>query len=373
MKLLFYAGGFAPVGGVEAFIRDLSDALAAEGHAVSLLCWGPDSALVAADARGLEVRRQNFRWGCRLYAPDLLLAIRQGLRQTRCHDLVLFTKIPPLPILWMLRNLIGPTRPLFVYVTPYRPREMWQARDLGWMLNMIDAIIVQAAPFVEDLRACGFRGIVEIIPYIPPAPVTAIDLPACDGALRLGFLGRLVPQKNLHYLLQVFSRLGTDPCSDPRPWELHLFGDGSERAELERLADELGLRDRTFFHGGIPREAVPSAIDRCHLFAFSSVSEGQCLAALEILSRGRPVVATPVGAFPEILAAPELGAIAPLDDADRFARILGELGTRLANGRLTPRATQSRFTRLLCRDAVVQRYCTFLSGLAAGHFPLAGR
>jgi glycosyltransferase involved in cell wall biosynthesis len=370
VNVLFYAGGFADVGGVEAFICDLSSALADHGHPVNVLCWGPDSDFLAAIARYGLVRRQRFRWGCRLSAPDLVLAASDGWRQVARHDLVVFTKIPPLPILRLLRRAghRDRYRP-FVYVTAYRPREMWRDRNLAGTLNLIDAIIVQAAEFTQDLRACGFRGIVETIPYIPPELAPAFELPDCRGALRLGFLGRLVPQKNLLYLLQAFSRLcaGADrSTAAARPWELHLFGDGDQRAALEQAAAAYGLQGRAFFHGAIPRESVRAAIDRCHLFAFSSVSEGQCLAALEILSRGRPVVATPVGAFPEILVAPELGAIAPLDDAQQFARILSEVGASLADGRLTPQATQTRFASLVSRDRIIQEYCSFLSGLTVG-------
>jgi glycosyltransferase involved in cell wall biosynthesis len=125
------------------------------------------------------------------------------------------------------------------------------------------------------------------------------------------------------------------------------------------------LQKQICFHGAIPHQAVKAAIDRCHLFAFSSIAEGQCLAALEILARGRPVVATPVGAFPEILTSPDLGAIAPLDDAAQFARILAEVGSSLIEGRTAPEAIQRRFDSQLCHEKIVQKYCSFFSGLTS--------
>jgi hypothetical protein len=73
-KLLFYAGGFPPIGGIEAFIRDLSRALGTHGHSVGLLCWGAESDLLDEITRYGRVRRQRFRWGCRAFAPDLALA-----------------------------------------------------------------------------------------------------------------------------------------------------------------------------------------------------------------------------------------------------------------------------------------------------------
>jgi glycosyltransferase involved in cell wall biosynthesis len=370
VKLLFYAGGFSPIGGIESFIRDLSRTLAIHGHSAELLCWGPRSELLDEIAYYGKVRRQRFRWGCRAFLPDLALAAYPGIRLVPEHDIILLTKLPPWPIVQLLRHAVGGRRyrPL-VYVTPYRPQEIWRdEKPPEAMLNLFDAIIVQAAGFAQDLRSFGYRGVIETIPYIPPKLASPSALPASGTVVRIGFIGRLVPQKNLPYLLEAFSRLrASDSTSRAafRSWELHLFGDGDQRRALENAASAYGLQKQVCFHGAIPHDAVRSAIDQCHLFAFSSVAEGQCLAALEILARGRPIVATPVGAFPEILVAPELGAIAPLDNAEHFARALAEVGASLIEGHVTPHAIQDRFNSLLSHDKVVEQYCSVLSRIAS--------
>ncbi len=88
-----------------------------------------------------------------------------------------------------------------------------------------------------------------------------------------------------------------------------MFGDGHLRKNLEELACGLGIEKFVVFHGNIPNSRVPEVIASCHLFAFTSINEGQCLAALEILSCGRPLVATDVGALPEILSDSCLGRL----------------------------------------------------------------
>jgi glycosyltransferase involved in cell wall biosynthesis len=369
VKLLFYAGGFPPIGGIETFIRDLSKALTLHGHRVELLCWGPKSDLLEEIGRHSAVRRLSFRWGCRLLVPDLMLATQTALRGLPGQDIVVLTKLPPWPVLYFLRQVCRGHhyRPL-VYVTPYRPRELWGGgKPAEAMINLFDAIIIQAKDFAEDLRAYGYRGAIETIPYIPPPLDPPSDLPDCGNIVRIGFIGRLVPQKNLQYLLKAFALLRADSAPGPasRSWELHLYGDGDQRRALENAASAYGLQKQICFHGAIPHQAVKAAIDQCHLFAFSSIAEGQCLAALEILARGRPVVATPVGAFPEILTSPDLGAIAPLDDAAQFARILAEVGSSLIEGRTAPEAIQRRFDSQLCHEKIVQKYCSFFSGLTS--------
>jgi glycosyltransferase involved in cell wall biosynthesis len=374
LRLLFLAGGFMPIGGIEAFIRDLSTNLAAQGHQISVVCWGPESELLADIERGnVVVRRQGFRWGCRFAVPDILLAARFGVREISRHDAVIFTKIGPPPVLSLLRSVAchGKYRPC-IYVTAYRPSEMWrEVQPAAGTLNSFDMIMVQARGFESELRSFGYRGRVQTISLIPPHTVVPLPLPLSGGVIRIGFLGRLVPQKNVQYLMQAFARLAHglgDPESSDRPsWELHIYGDGAEQSRLGDAAAARRLGASVHFHGAVPRESVPAAIDSCHLFAFSSVSEGQCLAALEILSRGRPIVATPVGAFPEILTVPELGAIAPLDDAEQFAWALMRVASQLRAGRLTPQATQTAFIRRFPRDEIIRSYCSSLTELVQAH------
>ena len=168
-----------------------------------------------------------------------------------------------------------------------------------------------------------------------------------------GFLGRLVPQKNLAYLLEAFR--ASRRRSRPRVPRAGILGTPSLRRRPNEARNsslrppQEGWRAAFTFISAVPHNAVAAAIDQCHLFAFSSITEGQCLAALEILSRGRPIVATPVGAFPEFLIAPELGQLT-LDNAALFAQTLHQVGLHLWQGRLTPLAVQRRFANLFPHD-----------------------
>ena len=366
MKFLCVAGGFTPPGGIEFFISSLAPALVSRQCDVSLLCWGPQNSTLDEIARsGVSIKRQPFRWGCRLSLPDLLLLARYGAAKVRDHDAVVFTKIPPPWLLAHLRRAgtVGRHRPCF-YVTAYRPSEMWgSVPPAPEMLNLFDCFVIQAPGFAAELRNYGYRGLIATIPYIPPKSARPRLLPGGDR-LRLGFLGRLVPQKNLIYLLDAFSYLvagAAQPSSRSKPWELHIYGDGPMRAQILAAVAERNLQSFLHLHGAIPHEDVPDAIDRCHLFAFSSVSEGQCLAALEILARGRPIVATPVGAFPEFLNTAELGELAPLGEAAGFARSLGIVGSRLMSGQLTPDTIQSEFQKRFPRTMIIDSYCDLLT------------
>jgi len=366
--IVMYLGGFAKVGGIEAFARDFLLAMA-EAHPLrELVMWGRHDAdhrlLNEIAETGVRISRSPWRWGCAWNLPDFLL-VPAGLRAIHRAAAIVFQRPPPRPILGFLRRfsrLLG--RPIpFIIVVPYRPLEYWGASPHPAEYEHFDIIVVQSEQGIVDLRQMGYRGRIENIPYLPPLASSPSDFPLTSGgdAIRLGFLGRLAAQKNLGYLLEVYQIL-TSPLDPSSRYELHLFGDGHQRAELEQKVATLGL-PRVTFHGEIPREQVAAAIDSCDLFLSTSTTEGQCLVALEVLSRGRPMVATPVGALPEVLAQPELGRLAPLGDVPAFATAVMETVLAIREKSLSSRAVAEAFSRRFDYDAIMNRYLHLLAPL----------
>jgi glycosyltransferase involved in cell wall biosynthesis len=350
-KVTFLHGGFARVGGIETFSADLLRALAARKVETELICWNsggrnPNPALQELSRSGVKIARTNWRWGCRWGWPDRLMVARQWKRIAQA-ELLVFGKL----LDRSAHRRLLPLRKRMILITPYRPAEMWQDwRPEEEILNSFQAIIVQAQRFEDELRQLGYRGEVFTLPYLPPGARDTSAWPE-NSLLRIGFLGRLVPDKNLEYLIDSFCCLR----ETNRRVQLHIFGDGPERNNLESLVGRLNLGTSVHFHGNQERSQVASAIDSCHFFAFSSTTEGQCMAALEILSRGRPVVGTPVGAFPEFLSGP-LGAIAPLHDAAAFAAAMHMLARPIIAGEIVPDDVQRAYLTRFSRRKVIEGY-----------------
>ena len=91
------------------------------------------------------------------------------------------------------------------------------------------------------------------------------------------------------------------------------------------------------------------------LFCFTSQTEGQCLAALEILAQGRPVVATAVGALPGILDHPDLGIALESPSQDLFATEVKRAWQRIQRHELEPgkvaAAYQAKYDRQIIGEA----------------------
>lgn len=101
------------------------------------------------------------------------------------------------------------------------------------------------------------------------------------------YVGVLSARKNIELLLKVFSQL-------PAATTLRLVGRGAPNYErkLERLADELGIRERVIFEGYQEYFDLPKYYQRADLFVIPSVHEGFPKVVLEALASGVPVVAS---------------------------------------------------------------------------------
>jgi glycosyltransferase involved in cell wall biosynthesis len=356
-SLVFYIGGFAPTGGIETFTSDLLRSLRGTDFDLQLVVWGlgtsGNALLQAIEGDYVTVRRSFWRWGCRWNVPDYVL-LPLGIFAACGADMLVFKRPPPRLVMSVLRTVAR--KAVFVMITPYRPREYWTDPTRPTGLQYFDAVVVQSDEAVQDLRLLGFQGRIESIPLIPSVPLPLSPLPStrCRRHLRIGFLGRLEPQKNLSYLLQVFGVV-TELAAGEFTLELHLFGDGTEKDKLINFSRELFLKD-CHFHGTIPRERINEVIDSCDLFLNTSLTEGQCVAALEILGRGRPLVATPVGSLPEVLFAAVLGRIGPLNDAHRFADSVMAVLRMIHCGDVTADKVAASFRNAFSHRAIVDRY-----------------
>jgi len=145
----------------------------------------------------------------------------------------------------------------------------------------------------------------------------ALDIPA--EARVIGTIGRLTEVKRQDLLLQAFARL---PLAGGNEWLL-IVGDGEERARLEVLAAELGIRERTVFAG---YQAHPEHyLQAMDLFALTSRHEGMPLALLEAWAAGLPVVSSAVGGVPQLVKHGQTGLLFESSNAEALTMALAQV------------------------------------------------
>jgi glycosyltransferase involved in cell wall biosynthesis len=101
-------------------------------------------------------------------------------------------------------------------------------------------------------------------------------------------------------MLEALAYLGNDLGTDI---ELAVIGDGSERRQMERRAQSLGVARIVRWHGILP--AASSLMRGFDVFALSSDREGTPMVLLEAMFAEVPIVATRVGGVPDMLTTDE--------------------------------------------------------------------
>lgn len=111
------------------------------------------------------------------------------------------------------------------------------------------------------------------------------------------YAGRLEPEKRVVEIVQAFRKLGMKNC------ELIIAGDGSQRSAVEEYARGANVR----FLGPVRRSEMPSLMNAADAVVMYSLYEGLPSTVLEALACGTPVLATPVGALPDVVKDGENG------------------------------------------------------------------
>jgi len=143
---------------------------------------------------------------------------------------------------------------------------------------------------------------------------------AQDGRFRLVTVGRLEQVKGIWLLLEAVAQLRDVPGL-----ELHVVGDGPQRAELEQRARALGIEQQVRFLGAVSQAAVREELLRADLFVTASFAEGIPVVLMEALASRTPVVATRIMGVPELVQDGVAGRLVPPADVDALAAALRDM------------------------------------------------
>jgi glycosyltransferase involved in cell wall biosynthesis len=226
-----------------------------------------------------------------------------------------------------------------------------------WAVRRFDHIVAVSDEIYRDLRASG----------TPDARVSRIDnaisIPVLDthekniirtewnvapGEKLVVQIGRLAKSKRNALLLKAVAELPAEI-----PARVVFVGDGEERAALAAYARELKIDGRVVFAGY--RRNAPAIMAAADVLAITSNQEGLPIVILEAMAVGCPIIATAVGAIPQVLSE-ESAWIIPVDDDAALMQALREaLGdTSAAKDRAA--VAKSVFLGSYERDVMGQRY-----------------
>ena len=135
----------------------------------------------------------------------------------------------------------------------------------------------------------------------------------------VGMVAQLTDWKGIPYFLKAIPLiLGRHPNTI-----FLIVGDGTERRNLETLAQALGIASNVIFAGY--RRDIPEMISIMDVSVLSSLREGLPNVLIEAMAMRKPVVATNVGGVPELVVDSKTGFLIPPRDPNALARAIIEL------------------------------------------------
>lgn len=143
-----------------------------------------------------------------------------------------------------------------------------------------------------------------------------------DGKLNILFVGRLEKRKGLDYLLGAYERIkGRFPNI-----RLIVIGPGTRlRSKYEKMVEEKGLTE-VVFTGFVPEIELPKYYRTAHIVCSPATGgESFGIVLLEAMASGKPVVASSIDGYANVVSHGEDGLLFPPRDEEALAEALSLL------------------------------------------------
>jgi glycosyltransferase involved in cell wall biosynthesis len=318
MRIAIWSEAFAPsLGGLERFSEELARWLSARGHDVLVVTRTPAEGSSYRDEPYEVLRRPNVAEALgALRRTDVVQVAGTSVKGVALGRLAAYRVIVthegpqlvcPAGLAWSERGLcpagpaLGPCR----WCDGHGPASWADVRTRRELMRHA-ATNVFASRYLRS--RCGLAGPVIYNP-VPPSAFNerGENVPAGDTIVSAG---RFVREKGLDVLLRAMAHV------DAR---LVLAGDGPLRGALVALAADLGLGQKVVFSGRLTLPELQALYAEAVLTCVPSAwGEPFGYAVAEAMAARVPVVGSPTGAIPELLADGR-GFVAASVTAEAFA------------------------------------------------------
>jgi phosphatidyl-myo-inositol dimannoside synthase len=317
MRLLMLNNEFPPLGGGTGTVnRALLDRFAtvsdveielitsALGNKVEEDNYSPNIHITKVPVRNRNIHHSSNRELLEYSLRAFFTALRQH-RARPFHLCMAWSTVPAGGIAALLRTFTN--LPYIVRVSGpdipgFEQRYSWLYPVLTPLIRQTwknaEAVVAKCQGEADMVRAVYPPAAINLIPNgVDLKAFTPADLSHTQNPLRLLCVARLIERKGQRHLIEAVRRL-TDQGMDVH---LELVGTGDALAPYQEYVRQLGLEDKVYFAGYIPREEIASVYARAHVFVLPSYNEGMSVATLEAMAAGLPIVITRTGGTTELV------------------------------------------------------------------------
>ena len=189
----------------------------------------------------------------------------------------------------------------------------WERNLLSTAVRLADVVMVLDLPTHRVLSE-RFR-LTEIVPVPNPVDLRELPPPQTVTSKKILYLGWVIPSKGIEVLLDAWAAASNDAPS----WKQQVMGPISNEYHA-KLLHEFDLRG-VEVRAETPHQGALDALNSAEIRVLPSFTEAFPNVVLEAMALGKPVVATEVGAIPELLNS-GAGATVPVGDAPALAMAL---------------------------------------------------
>lgn len=170
-----------------------------------------------------------------------------------------------------------------------------------------------------------------------------VTTPLSDRPPFIGYIGRLSEEKGVqHFAQSLLAILG-----DRQDIRVLIGGDGPLKESITASLQEERIVARVYLSGWISHDELPGYLNQLCLLVIPSYTEGLPNIMLEAMACGTPVLATPVGAVPDVIIDGKTGFIMESNSAECIAEnvmralehpdleLIAEAGTRFVEENFT--------------------------------------
>jgi glycosyltransferase involved in cell wall biosynthesis len=349
-KKLCFIGAGLRAGGQERHLTGLANYYAKNGHSVVIINLFKTDIFFPLE-KNIEVIWPDIereKYHRLIYATLIIPYLRKSIKRVNPDAILSFGE-------WISPFVILSTR--FLLKAPLFPFEMMGPNlNLGWMIEnsrkltykYAKGIIVQTKIAAEIIKIKVGVSNVGVVPN----PINLINTDISVKKNQIISVGRLSHEKGHKILLKAFSRI-----KQPN-WSLHLIGDGPERNDLEKEAENSGIKDRVFFYGFQKDFSV--SLGQSDIFVLPSFYEGFPNALLEAMSVPLACISSNCIAGPsDIIEEGVNGLLVETGNVDALASALNRL---IENPELRESLAHEAYKvrETLAFDKIAQQYLDFI-------------
>jgi glycosyltransferase involved in cell wall biosynthesis len=315
-------------GGAEVHLHEIFSRVASRGHEVTLFCCEFDGCEKEEVVDGIKIirkgKRNTFNFGVRKEYKNRFSKEEFDIVIDDINKIPFYTpRYVKEPLLAISHHFFGRSifreagliSGLYVYLSE-------------WLVNFIykrTPFAVVSESTLDEFIERGFdRRYFSIVmnaieqEHFPMAVGTKYDFPC------VVYFGRLKKYKSVDHLVQAFARIHTKfPDA-----QLHFIGRGDFQPELERLSEELGIKDKTVFHGFVSEEEKVELLSKSHVTVNTSMKEGWGITNIESNGAGTPVISANVPGLRDSVKEGQSGLLYEYGNIEQLAeqieRVLSE-------------------------------------------------